>query len=86
MAARFLYWFIIECENSWAFRAVILGMAIVILVTVFYTLCEFWRSIRPRPGMDQICSKAFLIWALCLEAFVTFAALLYLLGVRVVIV
>ena len=84
--AKFAYWFLTECLNSWVFRAVIMGLAMISVSTVSYSLLEVYRSFRPSPYLDKLCNDTFILWAILIEAFVAFVGLLYILGVRLLIV
>ena len=79
---KFVYWFLTESLNSWVFRAVTLGLAIICAITAAYSSLEIYRSFKPDKYYDRLCNEVFLYWALSLEAFITFVSLLYILDIR----
>ena len=85
-AEAFLHWFLVECENSWIFRAVTLGMALVLTATVAYGISELLRTFKPSRRHELLAGRLFLTWLIFFQAFIAFVGVLYMLGLRIVMV
>ena len=75
MSNDFIFWFSIRFLNSWVFRLTSVFFFLLLVITVIYSLIEFYKTVKPGKRMEKLSVQFFCYWAVLLEA------LLFVMGI-----